>query len=180
MYCENFQDKSLSKGEFWSFTMVLDIVELSDKECGSNSILSVVTKGPRTIWPLKSSLLYFGTPCCDFKEGTIYLAGEVKERKERENCKLQWAQSFCALGCWTAVLPPRVVHSFEHGHLRCSPSFSRNGVRHSSVHWSQKWQEKKSVVDHGKPASPCSSQQPPSSILKISHCCGQCLRLKSL
>lgn len=46
MYCENFQDKSLSKGEFWSFTMVLDIVELSDKECRSNSILSVVTKGP--------------------------------------------------------------------------------------------------------------------------------------
>lgn len=26
--------------------MVLDIVQLSDKECGSNSILSVVTKGP--------------------------------------------------------------------------------------------------------------------------------------
>lgn len=46
MYCENFQDKSLSKGEFWSFTMALGIVELSDKECGSNSILSVVTKGP--------------------------------------------------------------------------------------------------------------------------------------
>lgn len=46
MYCENFQDKSLSKGEFWSFAMMLDIIELSDKECGSNSILSVVTKGP--------------------------------------------------------------------------------------------------------------------------------------
>lgn len=30
MYCENFQDKSLSRGEFWSFTMVLEIVELSD------------------------------------------------------------------------------------------------------------------------------------------------------
>lgn len=159
------------------FTMLLDIAELSDKKHWTQLHLA---SGIRL---LKPAMPYFGTPRCGFKEGMLYLAEELKKRKRRESrkpCEHKVSVGLAAgLQCPLQVMDtvPEPSSGFS------ALSMDIGGAHPASLWMSPLWRCQARlcplkpemtgdegsgwpVVDYGKAASLCSSQQPTIFLLE--------------